>query len=101
MLFRSLHARPASIFVQRANKFRSEVTLRKGRQEVSGKSIIGIMTLAAQKGNEIIVRADGEDAKKAVDELVELLLVDIDKIPVKRRSPRREPQAAGKKDGQK
>jgi len=68
-----LHARPAALFVQIANKFTSEITVQKGRQEVNGKSIMGIMMLAASKGSRITVRANGDDAKKAIEELEELL----------------------------
>ena len=74
-----LHARPAALFVQIANKFTSEITVRKVKQEVNGKSIMGIMMLAASRGSRIIIRANGGDAKKVVEELEELLSGKTDK----------------------
>jgi phosphotransferase system HPr (HPr) family protein len=69
-----LHARPAAIFVQIANKFDSEITVRKGRQKVNGKSIMGILMLAAGQGQEVIICAEGPDAENAVNELEQILL---------------------------
>ena len=69
-----LHARPASLFVQIANKYDCEISIRKGKQKVNGKSIMGIMMLAAEKGSKVVIIADGEDAKEAVQELEGLLL---------------------------
>lgn len=68
-----LHARPAALFVQLANTFRSQVTVQKGRRTVNGKSIMGILTLAAGPNDKIHIIADGEDAAVAVDALVKLL----------------------------
>ncbi|MBN1353719.1 MAG: HPr family phosphocarrier protein [Candidatus Omnitrophica bacterium] len=68
-----LHARPAAIFVQIANKYDCEITVRKGKQNVNGKSIMGIMMLAAESGSKITIIAEGDDAKDAVDELEGLL----------------------------
>lgn len=73
-----LHARPAALFVQTANKFTSDIIVQKGKQEVNGKSIMGIMMLAAGKGSRITIKANGEDAKEAVEELQELLSGKID-----------------------
>ena len=64
-----LHARPAALFVQIANKYESEVKVRKGKDEVNGKSIMGLMTLAAEKGSLIKLIVDGPDAKDAIREL--------------------------------
>ena len=69
-----LHARPASVFVQIANKYDCDIIVRKGSQKVNGKSIMGIMMLAAEKGSKIIISASGDGAEKAVKELEELLL---------------------------
>ncbi|MFH1062399.1 MAG: HPr family phosphocarrier protein [Candidatus Omnitrophota bacterium] len=69
-----LHARPAAVFVQLANKFDSEVTVKKGKQKVNGKSIMGILMLAAGQGQEIIIIAEGPDAENAVLELEKILL---------------------------
>ena len=74
-----LHARPAAIFVQLANKFDSEITITKGKQSVNGKSIMGIMMLAANRGSKITVRADGDDAEQAVSELEKVLEGDFEK----------------------
>lgn len=68
-----LHARPAALFVQTANRFTCEVTVRKGRQKVNGKSIMGIMTLAVQQGASIIVRAEGPEAEEAMAEISRLI----------------------------
>ena len=68
-----LHARPAALFVQLANKFQSEISVEKKGQEVNGKSIMGIMTLAAGKGQKITITADGNDDKKAIKALAKLL----------------------------
>jgi len=75
-----LHARPAALFVQTANKFTSDIIVHKGKQEVSGKSIMGIMMLAAGKGSRITIKANGEDAKEAVEELEGLLSGKIDEL---------------------
>ncbi|HEX9917322.1 MAG TPA: HPr family phosphocarrier protein [candidate division Zixibacteria bacterium] len=69
-----LHARPAAIFVQKASKFKSEITLEKEGQKVNGKSIMGVMMLAAEKGSTLIIRAEGEDENEAVAALVEVVL---------------------------
>ncbi|MGB2705476.1 MAG: HPr family phosphocarrier protein [Candidatus Omnitrophota bacterium] len=69
-----LHARPASLFVQIANKYDCEISIRKGKRRVNGKSIMGIMMLAAEKGTRIAIAAEGEGATEAVRELEELLL---------------------------
>ena len=68
-----LHARPAAEFVKLANRFRAEVWIRKDDVEVSGKSIMGVMMLAAECGSTVHVRALGEDAAPAVDALCELV----------------------------
>ena len=71
-----LHARPAALFVQIANKFTSEITIVKGRQKINGKSIMGIMMLAAGAGSKVTLIADGVDAEAAVAELEKLLRSD-------------------------
>ena len=68
-----LHARPAAEFVKLANRFRAEVFIRKDDVEVSGKSIMGVMMLAAEFGSTVHIRARGDDSKAAVDALVELV----------------------------
>jgi phosphotransferase system HPr (HPr) family protein len=71
-----LHARPAAIFVQIANKFDSEIVVAKDNEEVNGKSIMGILTLAAEKGALISIKATGPDADEAILELEKILLED-------------------------
>ncbi len=68
-----LHARPAALFVQTANRFKSEVTVQKGRESVNGKSIMGIMMLAAGPGTSITVEAKGDDAKQVLAALATLV----------------------------
>ncbi len=68
-----LHARPAAEFVKLANRFRAEIWVRKDDLEVNGKSIMGVMMLAAERGSTIIIRAQGEDAAEAVAALVEIV----------------------------
>ncbi len=68
-----LHARPAAIFVQIANKFDARITVRRNAEEVNGKSIMGILMLGAEKGSLIIIEADGADAQKALEELEKII----------------------------
>ena len=68
------HARPAALFVKTANSFRSEILVKKGAEEVDGKSIINLLTLAAAKGDKIIVTAKGEDAAEAIKNLRKILI---------------------------
>ncbi len=68
-----LHARPAAVFVQTANRFEASVEVQKEDLKVDGKSIMGIMTLAAEKGSSITVRATGQDAGAALKALAELI----------------------------
>ncbi len=64
-----LHARAASLFVQLAGKFDADITVSKDEQEVNGKSIMGILILAAPKGSEIVLKASGPQATEAVESL--------------------------------
>jgi phosphocarrier protein len=73
-----LHARPAAMFVQIANKFDSEITVSKGKTNVNGKSIMGIMMLEAGKGSRVTLTVKGDDAEKAMGELERLLSGDIE-----------------------
>lgn len=70
-----LHARPAALFVQIANKYNSHIRVRRqeGKEVVNGKSIMGILMLGIEKGSKIIVEADGEDAHLAIVELEKLV----------------------------
>jgi phosphocarrier protein len=62
-----IHARPAAEIVKIAAKFKSDITLVRDDLEVNGKSIMGVMMLAAEYGSTLILRADGDDAEAAVD----------------------------------
>lgn len=68
-----LHARAAARLVTLAGKFACEVHVRKDGREVSGKSIMGVMMLAAAQGSQITLVAEGEDAREALDELCGLI----------------------------
>jgi len=68
-----LHARAAAMLVENLSRYSAEVTLIKNGQEVDGKSIMGIMTLAAGKGTELLVRAEGQDEQDALSKVEELI----------------------------
>ncbi|HEY0916780.1 MAG TPA: HPr family phosphocarrier protein [Solimonas sp.] len=68
-----LHARAAAKLVTLASKFESDVRVRKDGREVSGKSIMGVMMLAAAKGSQVTLIAEGEDAEQALKELAALV----------------------------
>lgn len=68
-----LHARPAAEFVRLASRFRCEVWVEKGGLEVNGKSIMGVLMLAAEPGSRLWIRTVGEDAEDALEELVALV----------------------------
>lgn len=68
-----LHARASAKFVSLASGFASEIVLRRNGQEVNGKSIMGIMMLAAGKGSELELCAEGKDEAKAVAALTDLI----------------------------
>ena len=68
-----LHARPASLFVQKAAKYKSTIKVKKDGKEANAKSIISVLSLGASFGSEITIIADGPDAEEAVAALVELL----------------------------
>ena len=68
-----LHARPAAEIVKLAAKYRSEITISRDGTEVNGKSIMGVMMVAAECGASIVLRADGEDAEQAIDAIATLI----------------------------
>ena len=68
-----IHARPAALFVKKAGEFESEVFVSLGELSVNGKSIMGVMMLAAEAGARLTIRASGPDEKQAVEELVRLV----------------------------
>ncbi|MCD6335017.1 MAG: phosphocarrier protein HPr [Candidatus Latescibacterota bacterium] len=68
-----LHARPAQLIVRTADQFRSKIFLSKDGVEVNGKSIMGVMMLAAAQGSTLVIRAEGADEREAVAALVALV----------------------------
>lgn len=68
-----LHARPAAKFVQKANKYESDIEIEFCGDRVNGKSIIGIMSLGAYAGENLTIIANGQDEKKAVEDLISFL----------------------------
>ena len=68
-----IHARPAALFVKTANRFDCDVFVEKDGEKVNGKSIMGLMMLAAGPGSRLLIEAEGHDAAKAVVE-IELLI---------------------------
>ena len=73
-----IHARPAASFVKIANKFASHITVEKDGEQVNGKSIMGLMMLAAGPGSRLTLIAEGDDAEAAVRELEQLFLRKFD-----------------------
>lgn len=68
-----IHARPAAMFVKVANRFSCDILVEKDGEQINGKSIMGLMMLAAGPGSKLKVQAHGEDASKALNELETLL----------------------------
>ncbi len=68
-----MHARAAAKFVKLASEFSSNIEVERDNQRVNGKSIMGVMMLAAAKGSTITLHADGDDAQRAIDALSELI----------------------------
>ncbi|MFI5345450.1 MAG: HPr family phosphocarrier protein [Elusimicrobiota bacterium] len=62
-----LHARPAALFVQEAAKYKSSIVVVKDGLEVNGKSVMGLMLLAAESGSKLTIKADGLDEEKAIE----------------------------------
>ena len=68
-----LHARPAAKFVRIAERYRSEIWVEKEGEQINGKSIMGLMMLAAGQGSKLTIRCEGADADKVMEELEELI----------------------------
>jgi phosphocarrier protein HPr len=68
-----LHARPAAMFVRIASRYRSEVWVEKEGEQINGKSIMGLMMLAAGQGSRLLIKCEGPDADKVLAELEELI----------------------------
>ena len=74
-----IHARPATLLVQAASRFESDIFLSKGDvSRINGKSIMGVMMLAAEKGTQELLEAEGSDAEAALEALGELLASDFE-----------------------
>ena len=69
-----LHARPASLFVTEALKYSSQIFISKDEERLNGKSIMGILMLAAGKDTEITIEAEGDDAEEALNGLEDLVV---------------------------
>jgi phosphocarrier protein HPr len=75
-----LHARAAAKLVHVAARFKSDIKIRKGDEEVDGKSILGILLLAAGRGSVIKLRADGPDEREALDAIESLIDAKFDEV---------------------
>lgn len=73
-----IHARPASLIVKRASIFKSRITLTHNNTIYDAKRIINVMKMAADKGDTVIVSAEGIDEEAAVEDIVSLILKDLD-----------------------
>jgi phosphotransferase system HPr (HPr) family protein len=73
-----LHARPADMFVKLAGRFQAEIQIVKDNQQVDGKSILSLLTLAAEQGSELTISATGPDASEAMLALAELVEAGFD-----------------------
>src|SRR5580658_4425558 len=68
-----IHARPAALFVKLANRFTCNILVTKGGEQINGKSIMGLMMLAAGPGSKLVIECEGEDGQQALDELEALI----------------------------
>ncbi len=75
-----LHTRPAATIVKLAAKFKSEFYIYKDGLKINGKSIIGVMTLAAEKGSELLLTFNGEDEEKASETIVDYFKRGFDEL---------------------
>ena len=73
-----LHARPAAIFVQNAKGFQCSITISKNEKKVNAKSILSVLTLGAEQGEQVVLHANGEDAGTAIEKLAALLEQDLE-----------------------
>jgi phosphocarrier protein HPr len=73
-----IHARPAAQFVKMANRFQADIFVEKDGEEVDGKSIMGLMMLAAGQGSKLTIRCEGPDADKALVEIETIILRKFD-----------------------
>jgi phosphocarrier protein len=68
-----IHARPAALFVKAANRFASNIIVAKDGEEINGKSIMGLMMLAAGPGSKLLITCEGDDCQQALDEIESLV----------------------------
>lgn len=68
-----MHARPAAMFVRIASHYRADIWVEKDGEQINGKSIMGLMMLAAGQGSKLIIRCEGPDADRAMQELEQLI----------------------------
>jgi phosphocarrier protein len=68
-----LHARPSAMFVKTASRFKCEVWVEKDGERVNGKSIMGLMMLAAGQGSKLLITCEGPDGEKALAEIEEII----------------------------
>lgn len=73
-----MHARPCALFVQEANKFRCAITVNKDGLEINGKSVMGLMLLAAECGSRLKIKAEGPDEANAVEAIGKLFVRKFD-----------------------
>jgi phosphocarrier protein HPr len=69
-----LHARPSAMFVKVCNRFKSDIWVEKDGEQVNGKSIMGLMMLAAGQGSKLLITCEGVDAEKALKEVEALVI---------------------------
>ena len=81
-----MHVRPGAEFVKVANKFKASVEVYKDGAVVNGKSILGMMTLAAECGSSILIKTNGEDAEQAMTALLELVAAGFHEMHLKREA---------------
>lgn len=69
-----LHARPATFFIQKANEFKSLITISKDERKVNAKSLLGVLSLGITKGTSVVISADGPDEEEAINALEVLVM---------------------------
>jgi len=73
-----LHARPATFFIQKANEFKSSISVSKGDRKVNAKSLLGVLSLGIVRGTEICIEANGPDEQDAVNALGALIMSEFE-----------------------
>ncbi len=75
-----LHARPATFFIQKANEFKSLITIARDDRKVNAKSLLGVLSLGIIKGTKVVIEAEGPDEEEAVEELNKLIMSNFSDI---------------------